>query len=98
MEENVFSQQEKDIKEADFLTYITSLVFQTMVFLGEVPNPVSNQIEKNLKQAKLLIDTLLLIRQKTKGNLTTKEENLINSAIYEFQVKYVDLLRSEEKS
>ena len=44
--------------QLDFFNYIASLGFQTMIFLGEMPNPITNQIEKNLKQAKFLIDTL----------------------------------------
>jgi len=62
---------EEPAKEAaepqlDFFNYIASLGFQTMIFLGEMPNPMTNQVEKNLKQAKFLIDTLIIcaIRQR----------------------------------
>ena len=44
--------------QLDFFNYIASLGFQTMIFLGEMPNPITNKVEKNLKQAKFLIDTL----------------------------------------
>ncbi len=37
--------------EADFVNYITGLAYQAMVFLGEIPNPVTNVTEKNLEQA-----------------------------------------------
>ncbi len=75
----------------DFFNYIASLGFQTMIFLGEMPNPVTNQIEKNLKQAKFLIDTLVILRDKTKGNLSKEEDDLLNGSIYELQLRYVDL-------
>jgi len=75
----------------DFFNYIASLGFQTMIFLGEMPNPITNQVEKNLKQAKFLIDTLVILRDKTKDNLSKEEDDLLNGSIYELQLRYVDL-------
>jgi hypothetical protein len=75
----------------DFFNYIASLGFQTMIFLGEMPNPITNKAEKNLKQAKFLIDTLVILRDKTKGNLSKEEDDLLNGSIYELQLRYVDL-------
>jgi hypothetical protein len=75
----------------DFFNYIASLGFQTMIFLGEMPNPITQQVEKNLKQAKFLIDTLVILRDKTKGNLSKEEDELLNGSIYELQLRYVDL-------
>lgn len=77
--------------QLNFFNYIASLGFQTMIFLGEMPNPMTNQIEKNLKQAKFLIDTLVILRDKTKGNLSKEEDELINGTIYELQLRYVEL-------
>ena len=71
--------------QLDFFNYIASLGFQTMIFLGEMPNPITNQVEKNLKQAKFLIDTLVILRDKTKGNLSKEEDDLLNGSIYELQ-------------
>ena len=77
--------------EVNFLNYLTSLVVQAMIFLGEVPNPVDGEkTEINLKQAKLLIDTLLMLREKTKGNLAKEEENFLNMALYELEMKFVE--------
>ena len=75
----------------NFFNYIASLGFQTMIFLGEMPNPITNQVEKNLKQAKFLIDTLIILRDKTKGNLSKEEDDLLNGSIYELQLRYVEL-------
>jgi len=77
--------------QLDFFNYIASLGFQTMIFLGEMPNPITNQVEQNLKQAKFLIDTLVILRDKTKGNLSKEEDDLLNGSIYELQLRYVDL-------
>ena len=77
--------------QLDFFNYIASLGFQTMIFLGEMPNPITNQVEKNLKQAKFLIDTLIILRDKTKGNLSKEEDDLLNGSIYELELRYVEL-------
>src|SRR3989338_7231287 len=85
-----FEPESADLPEINFISYLTSLAFQTMIFLGEIPNPITNEMEKNLKQAKLMIDTLLLLREKTKGNLNSQESDTFNAFIYELQMKYVE--------
>jgi len=67
-----------------------------MIFLGEMPNPTTNQTEKNLDQAKFIIDTLTMIKEKTEGNLNEQEQNILNSSIYELQMKYVDVTQKED--
>ena len=89
--------QEGAEPQLDFFNYVASLGFQAMIFLGEMPNPISNQMEKNLKQAKFLIDTLVLIREKTTGNLSKEEAELLNGSIYELQRRFVELAGKEEK-
>ncbi len=84
--------------EINFLNYVTSLGFQAMIFMGEIPNPVTNQVEKNLAQAKFLIDTLNMLKEKTAGNLTDQEKNLLESSIYELQMRYVQLIQQEGSS
>lgn len=74
----------------DFLDYVTGLAFQAMVFLGEIPNPMTNKTEKNLQQARFMIDTLVMMRGKTRGNLTKQESDTLNTAVYELQMKYVE--------
>ncbi len=89
------AQNPSGAAQIDFLNYISSLGYQAMVFLGEIPNPATNQSEKNLTQAKFVIDTLILLQEKTKGNLTKQEEDMLNMTAYELQVKYVELLQKE---
>ena len=84
--------------QLDFFNYIASLGFQAMIFLGEVPNPITNEVDKNLKQAKFLIDTMSVIREKTTGNLTKEEAELLNGSIYELQLRYVEAVKKESSS
>lgn len=85
----------EDIPEINFISYITSLAFQALVFIGEIPSPITEKIEKNLKQAKLIIDTLLLLKEKTANNLNTQEANTLEAYLYELQMKYVEAVEKE---
>ena len=67
-----------------------------MIFLGEVPHPATQQTEKNLDQAKFLIDTLVMLKEKTKGNLNKQEENLLNASVYELQMKFVEINQKDQ--
>jgi hypothetical protein len=91
-EEEAKKQSEEQVNpfEIDFSGFITSLGLQAMVFLGEIPNPVNQQKENNLPQAKFIIDTLSMLREKTKGNLSADETNLLDNFIYELQMKFVE--------
>ena len=91
------SKEEAAEPQLDFFNYIASLGFQAMIFLGEMPNPITNQPEKNLKQAKFLIDTLVLIREKTTGNLSKEEAELLNGSIFELQRRFVEIAQKETK-
>lgn len=84
------SSSAEEAMELNFLNYITSLGFQAMIFLGEMPHPVSQQMEKNLDQAKMIIDTLVMLKEKTKGNLNEQEDNILGVSAYELQLKYVE--------
>jgi len=52
-----------------------------MISLGKVKNPVSDTLDKNLEYAKLSIDTLDMLAQKTKGNLSEYEEKLLAETV-----------------
>ncbi len=88
--------QQGQAAEINFLNYITSLGFQAMIFLGETPNPVTNEVDKNLEQAKFLIDTLSMLKEKTEGNLNEQEKTLLENSVYELQMKYVQALGDQE--
>ncbi len=82
---------EKDFDlEVNFVNYVSSLAFQALIFLGDLENPMTQKVEQNLPQAKFLIDTLRMLRDKTKGNLSQDEENLLNASVYELEMKFVE--------
>jgi hypothetical protein len=68
-----------------------------MISLGQVKNPVSDKLDKNLEYAKLSIDTLNMLLQKTKGNLSEYEEKLLDETVNQLKIIYVEESAKEEK-
>ena len=62
--------------------------------LGLIPHPKTGKPEANLALARMLIDQLAAIAHKTKGNLTTDEETVINNALSNLQMAYVEAQRN----
>ena len=81
--------------QVNFLNHVSSLAYQAMIFLGEIPNPMTNEVQKIPEQSKLLIDTLVMLRDKTKGNLSRQESDMLNTSIYQLQMKYIESSRQE---
>lgn len=75
--------------EADFKFFVTTLALQATIFLGIMENPASNKIEEDLVQAKFIIDTLSMLKEKTKGNLSKEEDELLENVLYELRMQYV---------
>lgn len=75
--------------EPDFSFFITTLALQASIFLGQVANPATNKKEEDLPQAKFIIDTLGMLKEKTKGNLTQEESNLLENVLYELRMQYI---------
>ena len=83
-------------QEPDFNFFVTTLAIQASIFMGEVPNPVTNKKEEDLPQAKFIIDTLGMLKEKTKGNLTQEEANLIENVLYELRMQYVAKIKTKQ--
>lgn len=82
-------QQEEAPFQIDFATFIMSLSQSAFYQLGEIPDPLTGKTETNLPAVHQTIDMLIMLREKTKGNLTPEESKLMEQMIYELQMKYV---------
>ncbi|MCK6512885.1 DUF1844 domain-containing protein [Myxococcota bacterium] len=71
------------LPKLDFPTFVLSLHHSAIMHLGE-------GAEVNLPMAKHMIDTLEMLREKTRGNLEREEEKLLQMLLFELQMKYVD--------
>jgi len=75
--------------EPDFKFFITTLTLQASIALGHIPNPVTNKTDEDIVQAKFLIDTLGMLQEKTRGNLTEEESGLLENLLYELRTAYL---------
>jgi hypothetical protein len=86
--------QEQDAQQAmpeiDFGMFVMSLASSVLVHLGEIEHPESRAREPNLPLAKQTVDILGMLREKTRGNLTQEEAQLLDNLLYDLRMKYVD--------
>lgn len=75
--------------QANFVALVSSLATQCMFALGLIAPREGGQVMVDIQGAKFLIDLLVVLRDKTKGNLTDEEEGAITEAISELQRAYV---------
>lgn len=76
-------------KEFLFIQLVIQNQQLALMSLGKLENPVTNKFEKNLDFAKMAIDTLDMLKEKTKGNLSEYEEQFINETLKELKLSYV---------
>ena len=74
---------------ASFELLLTTLATEALVALGQVPHPVTGKMQVLRNQAKFLIDTVDVLRQKTAGNLTTSEQQSIDALLHQMRLVFV---------
>lgn len=88
---------EKKLYEMQFMQLIFSLKTSAIMQLGKIANPLTGNIERNLNEAKYTIDMLNMLKEKTKNNLTPDEEKIVNDAIFELQMNYIDEVKKDKE-
>jgi len=81
--------QETPLPEITFPSLLFSLSTSALIQLGEIQDPMSKQTAKNLPLAKQTIDLIGMLKEKTKGNLTSDEEKLMENMLYDLKLRYV---------
>ena len=75
--------------QLDFSTFIMSLTSSAFYHLGDIADPETGKTETNLPAVQQTIDMLIMLREKTQGNLTEEEAKLLEQLVYELQMKFV---------
>src|SRR5246127_4922424 len=73
-----------------FIEFVMMHAQNAALFLGQIPNPKTGQGEVNLELAKMFIDQLEMIREKTRGNLTNEETTVLRNALSNLQMAFVE--------
>ncbi len=76
-----------------FIEFVMMHAQNAALFLGQIPNPKTGEGEVNLELAKMFIDQLAMIQEKTRGNLTNEESTVLRNAISNLQMVYVEVSR-----
>ncbi len=76
-----------------FIEFIMMQAQQAALFLGRLPNPQSGKPEPNLDVARMIIDQLEMVREKTRGNLNHEETEILGSILADLQMAFVQAMR-----
>jgi hypothetical protein len=77
------------LPEVNFSSFLLSLSSSVLLHLGEIPDPQSGAKKKDMALAKQSIDILTLLKEKTEGNLTEEEKNLLENLLYDLRMRFV---------
>jgi uncharacterized protein DUF1844 len=80
-----------------FSTFVLGLSTQALLHLGEIPDPVTHAVARDLDAAKQVIDILGILREKTRNNLEPGEDSLLESVLYDLRMRFVELARGGVK-
>jgi hypothetical protein len=83
---------------ASFELLVSSLATEALMALGAVPHPATGKPELRPNQAKYLIDTIDVLRQKTTGNVTTSEHEMLESVLHELRMAFVATMQMHPAS
>jgi len=79
----------------DFSTFVLSLSHSALVHLGDAPDPSGGAAGKNLPLARQTIDLLALLQDKTRGNLDGQEERILDQALYDLRLRFVEVSKGQ---
>lgn len=74
-----------------FIEFVMMHAQNAALFLGQIPNPKTGEAEINLDLARMFIDQLEMIQEKTRGNLTNEETTVLRNALSNLQMAFVEL-------
>jgi len=80
-----------------FIEFVMMQAQNAALFLGQIPNPKTGEGEVNLELAKMFIDQLAMIQEKTRGNLTNDEATVLRNTLSNLQMVYVEVAQHAPK-
>ena len=80
-----------------FIEFVVMHAQNAALFLGQIPNPKTGEPEVNLDLARMFIDQLAMIQEKTRGNLTSEEAKVLSNALSNLQMAYVEIAKEQPR-
>jgi Domain of unknown function (DUF1844) len=80
-----------------FIEFVVMHAQNAALFLGQIPNPRTGEPEVNLDLARMFIDQLAMIQEKTRGNLTNEEATVLRNALSNLQMAYVEIAKEQPR-
>lgn len=77
-----------------FIEFVMMQAQQAALCLGQIPHPSTGKAEINLEAARMFIDHLEIVKEKTRGNLSKDEEKILTSILSELQLAFVQVAGS----
>jgi hypothetical protein len=87
-QEVVAEDSEQELPPFDFNLLVLSLTTSALIHLGEAPDASVPAGEVNLGLARQVIDTLAVLEDKTRGNLTGEEERILHQALFDLRMRF----------
>src|SRR6476660_2000069 len=81
-----------------FVEFVMMHAQNAALFLGQIPNPQTGEGEVNLELARMFIDQLAMIQEKTRGNLSQEEATVLRNAISNLQMAFVEISEHEKRA
>ena len=79
----------QELPKANIMLLLSGIATQAYIQLGVVDNPLTKKNEQNIDQAKYTIDTLLVLEEKTKGNLNDEEKKYLENILNDLRTRYI---------
>jgi hypothetical protein len=78
-----------------FIEFIMMQAQQAALCLGQIPHPSTGKAEINLEAARMFIDHLEIVKEKSRGNLSKDEEKILTSILSELQLAFVHVAQKQ---
>ncbi len=73
----------------DFTAFVESMYLEAMLYMGAIADPRTGETIEDVELAKYKIDLLIMLQEKTEGNLTTEEKQQFDDALYQLRMLYL---------
>ena len=89
---------ERELPPADVLGIVQILATQALLYMGAFPDPQTGRAMVAMDLAKFHVDLLGVLEEKTKGNLTEQEQEVVSQTAHELRLQFVEVNKAVEKA